>query len=331
LVEHHRLGTTSESCCHGRARRYNFRTTAVSGWRVSSSRPWHPLKQDQNSSAVLSSGAVTEQFDLVIRPPDGLVALKLSELWAYRELLYFLIWRDVKIRYAQTVFGLLWAVIQPVFTMVVFTLFFGRLSKMQSDGVPYPLFSLAALVPWTFFSSGLSKATESLVGNSNLIKKVYFPRLVIPMTAVLSGGVDFAVALALLLFLMPWFGIWPSANIVWLPALILLATVTSLGVGFWLSALTVRFRDVRYTSSFMVQLWMFCTPIAYPSSLLPEPWRSVYGLNPLAGVVEGFRWALLSTAPPGSIIWVSAIASLFLLVTGAYYFSSVERLLADTL
>jgi lipopolysaccharide transport system permease protein len=258
------------------------------------------------------------------------VSLKLRQVWEFRELLYFLVWRDIKIRYKQTVLGAAWAILQPVFTMVVFSLFFGRLARMPSDGLPYPIFSFAALVPWGFFSNGLVAAANSLVGNANLIQKIYFPRLIIPISAVLSGAADFILALAVLLGMMVYYHIWPSIHIVLLPLFTLLAFIASLGVGLWLSAMNVQFRDVRHTVSFLVQAWLFATPIAYPSSLLPEPWRSLYGLNPMAGVTEGFRWALLGTPAPGPIIWVSTVASLVVLISGAFYFRRMERIFADT-
>ena len=269
-------------------------------------------------------------FDLTLRPSSGWVSLQLRDLWEFRELLYFLVWRDIKVRYKQTVLGTAWAVLQPVFTMVIFSLFFGRLAKMPSDGVPYPIFSFAALVPWGFFSNGLVAAANSLVGNANLIKKVYFPRLIIPISAVLSGAVDLLLALIVLFGMMVYFHVWPTLHIIWLPLFFLLAFIASLGVGLWLSAMNVQFRDVRHTVSFLVQAWLFATPIAYPSSLLPEPWRSLYGLNPMAGVVEGFRWALLGTPAPGAIIWVSTLASVVVLISGAYYFRRMERIFADT-
>ncbi len=265
-----------------------------------------------------------------IAPSRGWVALKLRELWAYRELLYFLVWRDIKVRYKQTALGAAWAIIQPFFTMVVFSLFFGSLAKMPSDGIPYPIFAYTALVPWTFFANGLTQASNSLVGNSGLIKKVYFPRLAIPIAGVLSNLVDFALAFVVLLLMMIYFKLWPTAAILWLPLLLLLAFVTALGVGLWFSALNVEFRDVRYVVPFLTQFWMFATPVAYPSSLLHEPWRTLYGLNPMAGVVEGFRWALLGNiAAPGPLIWASAAAALVILVSGAFYFRRMERTFAD--
>jgi lipopolysaccharide transport system permease protein len=267
-----------------------------------------------------------------IRPSRGWVALNLRELWEYRELLWFLVWRDVKVRYKQTVLGAGWAILQPVATMVVFSLFFGRLAGVPSDGLPYPIFSFAGLVPWTFFSQGLSQSANSLVGSHNLITKVYFPRLAIPISTVLAGLVDFALAFLVLLIMMLAYGIVPGPEVLALAPLLLLALVTALGAGLWLSALNVQFRDVRYIVPFLTQLWLFLTPIAYPSSLLGEPWRTVYGLNPMAGVVEGFRWALLGTGePPGAMLAASVLAALVLLASGALYFRRTERTFADVI
>lgn len=263
-------------------------------------------------------------------PATGWSTLRLRELWEYRELLYFLVWRDVKVRYKQTVLGAGWAIIQPLLTMVVFTVFFGRLARIPSDGLPYPIFSYAALVPWTFFANGLAQSADSLAGNANLLRKVYFPRLTIPIAAVLSGLVDFTIAFVLLLAMMIGYGIAPTVNILWLPALVVLALITALGVGLWLSALNVQFRDVRYVVPFIVQFWMLATPIAYPSSIVPEPWRTWYGLNPMSGVVEGFRWALLGTASaPGPMLWVSTAVAIAVFVGGAFYFRRMERTFAD--
>lgn len=265
-----------------------------------------------------------------IEPSKGWVSLKLKELWEYRELLYFLIWRDVKVRYKQTVLGAAWAIIQPFFTMVVFSLFFGRLAKVPSDGIPYPIFTYAALVPWTFFANGLNQASNSLVSSANLIKKVYFPRLAIPIATVLSGIVDFVLAFITLIGMMVYFGFVPTTNVFWLPLLLLLALIISLGVSLWLSAMNVQFRDVRYIIPFLTQLWLFATPIAYPSSLLSEPWRTIYGLNPMVGVVEGFRWALLNTdTAPGPMIIVSSFVTMLLLISGALYFRRLEKSFAD--
>jgi lipopolysaccharide transport system permease protein len=271
-------------------------------------------------------GIVTQR----IEPSRGWVTLKLREIWEYRELLYFLIWRDIKVRYKQTALGATWAIIQPLMTMVVFSLFFGRLAKIPSDGVPYPIFSFAALVPWTFFANGLTASSNSIVGSSHLITKVYFPRLVAPLASVLPGVVDFALAFVILLGMMLFYGIVPGLAILWLPLFLLLALVTALGIGLWLSALNVEYRDVRFLVPFLTQIWLFATPIAYPSSLLPEPWRTIYGLNPMVGVVEGFRWALLGTnQAPGPMILVSTAAALLILVSGAFYFRRMERTFAD--
>jgi lipopolysaccharide transport system permease protein len=265
-----------------------------------------------------------------IAPSKGWTSLRLSELWAYRELLFFLVWRDIKVRYKQTALGAAWAVIQPFFTMVVFSLFFGRLGKIPSDNVPYPIFSFAALVPWTFFANGLSESSNSLVGSANLIRKVYFPRLTVPVAAVLAGVVDFAIAFVVLLGMMIYYGTGITTKVLWLPLFLSLALVTSLGTGLWLSALNVQFRDVRYVLPFIIQFWLFVTPIAYPSSILPEPWRTVYGLNPMAGVVEGFRWALLGTdTRPGPMIALSALVAVLLLASGAFYFRRMEKSFAD--
>lgn len=265
-----------------------------------------------------------------IRPSRGWVGLKLDELWLYRELLYFLTWREVKIRYKQTALGAAWALLQPLSSMVVFSLFFGRLAKMPSDGVPYPLFALTGMVPWMFFANGLSQSSNSLVANQSLITKVYFPRLAIPISAILSGVVDFLIAFALLLVAVIGYGRGFGWNVLWLPCFLVLALAVSLAVGLWLAALNVEYRDVRYVVPFMIQIWMFSTPIAYPSSLLGEPWRTVFGLNPMVGVVEGFRWALLGTGrAPGAMFAVSAAATGLLLVSGAYYFRRMEKTFAD--
>ena len=266
----------------------------------------------------------------VLKPSKGWVALNIGELWEYRELLYFLTWRDIKVRYKQTVLGAAWAIIQPVSTMVVFSLFFGKLARIPSDGIPYPIFAYAALVPWSFFANGLNQSSNSVVGSANLIQKVYFPRLVVPISGVISGVLDFVLAFMVLLAMMLIYGIVPTLNILFLPLLVLLSLATALGVGLWLSALNVQFRDVRYTVPFLTQFWLFATPIAYPSSLLSEPWRTLYGINPMVGVVEGFRWALLGTdTAPGPIIIVSSCAAMLALITGAFYFRRMERTFAD--
>jgi len=265
-----------------------------------------------------------------VRPPGGGLSVGLRELWEYRELVYFLTWRDIKVRYKQTALGASWAIIQPFFTMIVFSLFFGQLAKVPSDGIPYPIFSYTALVPWTFFAHGISQSANSLVGNANLITKVYFPRLVVPLSGVISGAVDFGLAFVVLLGMMAFYGLWPTWAVLWLPLLLLLAFVTALGVGLWLSALNVQFRDVRYAVPFLIQFWLFATPIAYPSSLLSEGWRMIYALNPMVGVAEGFRWALLGTqTAPGPVIFVSLLAALATLISGAFYFRRMEETFAD--
>lgn len=274
----------------------------------------------------------------VIEPRQGWLRIDFAELLAFRELLYFLVWRDIKVRYKQTVLGASWAVLQPLMTMAVFTIFFGRLAKIPSDGLPYPLFSYAALVPWTFFATGLAQSSNSLVGSANLIRKIYFPRLLIPVASVVSGGVDFLIAFAVLVgLMMPYYHFtdpaWTftlSPAVLALPLLVLLVLITALGVGLWLSALNVQFRDVRYVVPFMIQMWLFITPIAYPASLLDERWRALYAVNPMVGVVEGFRAILLGTGSfPGSIVGVSAVVAVFLLVGGALYFRRMERSFAD--
>jgi lipopolysaccharide transport system permease protein len=266
-----------------------------------------------------------------IEPSRGWVSLQLRALWKYRELLYFLIWRDVKVRYKQTVLGAAWAIIQPFFTMVVFSIFFGKLAKIPSDGIPYPIFSYAALVPWSFFAYGLGNASNSLIGDARLIRKVYFPRLVMPISTVLAGFVDFILAFVVLLGMMLAYGIMPTVNVLWLPLFLLLALITSLGSGLWLSAMNVQFRDVRYTVPFITQLWMYASPIAYPSSLIKDPvLRALYGINPMAGVVEGFRWALLGTdTAPDPVLIASSLAALVLCLSGAFYFRRMEKNFAD--
>ena len=265
-----------------------------------------------------------------IHPASSWSSIGLRELWEYRELLYFLVWRDVKVRYKQTALGAAWAIIQPLMMMVVFSLFFGYLAKVPSDGIPYPIFTFCALLPWQLFAHALTESSNSLVANEHLITKVYFPRLVVPIAAVLGGVVDFAVAFVILLLMMLYYGIVPTWAIVTLPGFILLAIMTALGVGLWLSALNVQYRDVRYTIGFLIQFWLFATPVAYPSSIVPERWRPLYGLNPMAGVVEGFRWALLGKSePPGALLAVSVAVVILILVGGLYYFRRMEQEFAD--
>ena len=270
----------------------------------------------------------------VIEPRKGWVPLHLGELWEYREVLYYLVWRDIKVRYRQTVIGALWAIIQPLMTMVVFSVFLGGFAKVPSDGAPYPLFAFAALVPWSFFANGLALSANSLVASGNLITKVYFPRLLVPMGRVLSGLPDIGLSFLVLLALVAWYGhLRLSLSLLWLPFLASLAFLTALGVGLWLSALNVRYRDVQHAVPFLIQIWMFATPIAYPASLLSEPWRTWYGLNPMVGVVEGFRWTLLGSGggAPRLIVAASAIAALVVLVTGAFFFRRFESTFADVI
>jgi len=266
----------------------------------------------------------------IIRPSKGLVALNLRELWQYRELLYILIWRDIKVRYKQTAIGAAWAVIQPFFAMVVFSLIFGRLAKIPSEGLPYPIFAYSALLPWQFFAKALTEASTSLVVNERVITKVYFPRLLVPTAVVLAGLLDFGIAFLILLGMMVFYGITPSWFILFVPLFLLLAIITALGVSFWLSALDVEYRDVRYTLPFLTQLWFFATPVVYPSTIVPPSWRALYGLNPMVGVIEGFRWALLSSAPPDPrMLLVSSLLASLLFMSGLIYFRRMERTLAD--
>ena len=267
----------------------------------------------------------------IIEPSTGWVPIRLHELWAYREVLYYLVWRDIKVRYRQTAIGAAWAIIQPLMTMVVFSVFLGKLAKMPSDGVPYPLFAFAALVPWAFFANALTQSAGSLVASGHLITKVYFPRLLVPMARVLSGLPDLGLSFVVLLGLVVWYGHFhPSLSLLWLPVLAALGLLTAFGVGLWLSALNVQYRDIQHAVPFLVQIWLFATPIAYPSSLLPEPWRTIYGINPLVGVVEGFRWGLLGSGrPPGLPLVISTIAALALTISGAFFFRRVERTFAD--
>ena len=269
---------------------------------------------------------------IVIRPSTGWTGVSLRDLWAYRELLYFLAWRDIKVRYKQTALGVIWVVIQPLFAMLVFSVFFGRLAGMPSDGVPYPVFAFCALLPWQLFAHALTESSASLVTNQNLITKVYFPRLIIPLAPVLASLLDFLIAFGLLLGMLAYYRITPTLWVWTLPLFLLLAIALAIGVGLWLAALNARYRDVRYTIPFLTQIWLFATPIAYPSSLVPEPWRAWYGLNPMAGVVDGFRWALLGTADaPGGLMAVSAAVTLVILVSGVHYFRRTERTFADTI
>lgn len=272
----------------------------------------------------------TNSFSIIYEPPRGWAALNLSELWRYRELLVFLTWRDIKVRYAQAALGVSWAILQPLLTMVIFSVIFGRLAKLPSDGIPYPVFSYVALLPWQLFAGSLQRAGTSLVANSNLLTKVYFPRLVIPVSAVMAGLVDFGLAFIVLVGLMAWYGIGLTWAVLALPVFILLALLTTLAVSLWLSALNVRYRDVTHAIPFLIQAWMYASPVAYSAGLVPAgPWRLIYGLNPLAGVIQGFRWALLGAAAPDALLLVSALAVLALLLGGLYYFKQMETSFAD--
>src|SRR3984885_5219116 len=265
-----------------------------------------------------------------IEPPRGLLELRLRELWEYRELLYFFVWRDVKVRYKQTVIGVAWVILQPLMTMGVFTIFFGRLAKLPSSGLPYPVFYFAALVPWAYFAQALSNCTNIVVANQHVITKVYFPRLILPLAAVCSGVVDLAIGFGVMIILTLSFGIHPPVTVVLLPLFMILAVLTALGVGLWTSALNALYRDVASIIPFVVQFWMLASPGAYPSSLVPAKWRWLYGLNPMAGVIDGFRWALTGVGkPPGAQMAVSAIVVVALVAAGLIFFQRVEGTVAD--
>ena len=265
-----------------------------------------------------------------IEPPRGLFELRLREVWAYRELLYFFVWRDVKIRYKQTAIGVLWVVLQPLLTMLAFTLFFGRLAKLPSDGLPYPVFYFAALVPWTYFAYALQMTTNVVVDNQRLITKVYFPRLILPISSALSGLVDFAIGFIVLAIFTAAYGIRPTLAALWLPALLALAVFTALGVGLWMSALNALYRDVKYVIPFVIQFWMFASPVAYPSSLVPPRWRWLYGLNPMAGVIDGFRWAITGRGQAPSLVLLASTAVVVLvLLGGLFFFNRMESAVAD--
>jgi lipopolysaccharide transport system permease protein len=288
-----------------------------------------------NESVMTSSAAVERRQvapSIVIEARHGLLKIDLRTLWQYRELLYFLVWRDVKVRYKQTIIGMAWVVLQPVLTMIVFTLVFGRFAKIPSDGIPYPVFIFAALLPWNLFASSLGRGGDSVVQHANLISKVYFPRLVLPIAGVISPVIDFGVAFVVLIAMMAGYGITPGAGVLALPLFVLLAMLTALAVSLWTSALNVRYRDVGHAIPFLIQLWMFASPVAYPVSIVPERWRLLYSLNPMAGVIEGFRWALLGKENfDAQVAAVSAFAVVMLLVPAAIYFRKTERTFADVI
>jgi lipopolysaccharide transport system permease protein len=269
---------------------------------------------------------------IFIKPSSGLAALNLRDLWTYRELIYFMIWRDIKVRYKQTLLGAAWAVIQPVLTMLVFTFIFGTVAKLPTDGIPYPIFSYTALLPWGLFTSALNNASRSLTANQNMVTKIYFPRLVLPLASVLGGLVDFAIAFLILIVLMIYYKVTPTGAIWTLPLFLLLTVITALGVALWLSAINVQYRDVNYVLPFLTQFWLFITPVAYSARVISEKWQFVYSLNPMAGVVNGFRWALLgtNTGPDLNMAISIGIAFIFL-ISGLFYFRSMERTFADTI
>lgn len=272
-----------------------------------------------------------EPTTIYIKPSTGLAALNLRDLWTYRELIFFMVWREVKVKYKQTLLGMAWAVIQPVMTMLIFTFLFGKVAKLPTEGIPYPIFSFTALLPWGLFVTALNQGSRSLVTHNNMVTKIYFPRLILPMSAVLSGLVDFAIAFVILIGLMFYYNVTPAWNLIWtLPFFLLLAVITALGVALWLSAINVQYRDVNQALPFLTQFWLFATPVAYSSSVISKKWQIVYSLNPMAGVVNGFRWALLGSGNgPDIALWVSAAISVLLLISGLFYFRSTEKTFAD--
>jgi lipopolysaccharide transport system permease protein len=274
-----------------------------------------------------------EPTTIYIKPTKGLAALNLRDLWIYRELIFFMMWRDVKVKYKQTLLGMAWAVIQPVMTMLVFTFLFDRIAKLPTDGIPYPVFSFTALLPWGLFVVALNQGSRSLVAHNNMVTKIYFPRLILPMSSVFAGLVDFAIAFVILVGLMLYFRVTPAYELLWtLPFFLLLALITALGVALWLSAFNVKYRDVNHALPFLTQFWLFLTPVAYSSSVISEKWQLVYSLNPMAGVVNGFRWALLGSGNgPDITLWISATISILIFISGLFYFRSMEKTFADTI
>jgi len=275
----------------------------------------------------------SEPTTIYIKPTTGLAALNLRDLWVYRELVVFMIWRTLKVRYKQTALGAAWAVIQPLMTMIVFNFIFGNVAKVPTDNIPYPIFSYTALLPWGLFTTALNQASRSLTANQNMVTKIYFPRLVLPISSVLAGLVDFAIAFVILIGLMLYYNVTPAWNVLWtLPFFLLLSIVTALGVALWLSAINVQYRDVNYALPFLTQFWLFITPVAYSASVISEKWQLVYSLNPMAGVVNGFRWALLGAGSgPDLALWISVGISLLILISGLLYFRNMERTFADTI
>lgn len=306
------------------------RTTSESTTEAERPVAWSPTAASQISQ-MDNQPQLPEEPIVVIEPRGSWSALNLREVWAYRELLYFLTWRDVKVRYKQTFLGVAWAIIQPVFTMVIFTLFFGQLAGLQSrtGGIPYPLFAYAGLLPWTFFSNSLTASGNSLVGSANLITKVYFPRIIVPTAAVAAGLLDLGIAFSIVVVLMVYYQVPPSLNLLMLPALVLLITALATAVGMWFSALNVKYRDIRFALPFLIQLWMFVSPIIYPATILPERWRWLLELNPLTGIIEGFRSALFGRPFNWTALSISAGITLVALIYAAYSFKRVERRFAD--
>ena len=275
-----------------------------------------------------------EPTTIYIKPSTGIAALNLRDLWMYRELVYFMVWREVKVRYKQTMLGAAWAIIQPVMNMIVFSVLFGGIAKLPTDGnIPYPIFTYTALLPWGLFVSALNQASRSLTANQNMVTKIYFPRLVLPLASILSGLVDFVIAFVILIGMMFYYKVTPSIDVIWaLPAFLLLAIVTALGVALWLSAINVQYRDVNYALPFLTQFWFFITPVAYSSNLISDKWQLIYSLNPMAGVVNGFRWALLGVGNgPDTGLWISVGVSIVFLISGLFYFRNMEKTFADTI
>ncbi|MDP2923981.1 MAG: glycosyltransferase [Candidatus Omnitrophota bacterium] len=286
-------------------------------------------KFKERVSEIISAKVISSNSILRIKPVKGWVPIDLKELWRHRELLYFFIWREIKVRYKQTTMGATWAILQPFLMMVVFSLFFGRFMKVPREGIAYPLFSYAAILPWMLFAEGISRSTDSVIQNANLITKVYFPRLIMPLSGIISPLVDFGFAFLVFIGLMFYYGFPPTIKILLLPVFLLLALITALAVGLWFSAINVQYRDVRYTIPFLIQFWFFASPVVYSSASLPKSWQWIYGLNPMVGVIEGFRWILLGTAPPGPLMLVSLSIVVIILISGAFYFRRMEKVFAD--
>ncbi|WP_028457968.1 ABC transporter permease [Chloroflexus sp. Y-396-1] len=282
-----------------------------------------------NDASAVSSVPDSIHEPTIIEARKGWWHFNWRDLWDYRELLFFLVWRDIKVRYKQTLLGASWALIQPTLQLVVFTIIFGRLAGVNTNGIPYPLFNLAGLLPWQFFANTVAQAANSLVGSASIVRKVYFPRLAIPTASVLAGTVDFGLSFLILLALMFWYQWAPTPAVFLLPLFMLLGMITALGVGFWLSAINARYRDVRHATPFLIQLWLFATPVVYPSNLIEGHWQIVYALNPMVSVVEGFRWALLGTQPPSLLMFISVTTAIALFSSGLLYFQAVERQFAD--